>query len=209
MLKGLGKFIFEEDDAPEAVAPKAVSAPTATPHLDTIATRPKGVEYTKILVDALENKAEKATGFDYYKFKKSVTAMGSSGDEKADFVKAYAVLHTCGAEKTKIISTADDYLKVLDGEREEFEGGLKASMEDIECVSAKAKEADAAIASRREQLAKLTLDIESLTKSRAAMLDQAEADKARIQTKGTAFISAYDDLVLEIKKDIEKITRYL
>ena len=59
-------------------------------------------------------------GPDYYEFSKMVEAMRSIPDEEARYVAAFAGLNVQGLDKTRLLSTASEYLQLLDKDAANF-----------------------------------------------------------------------------------------
>ena len=106
-------------------------------------------------------------GPDYFEFSKMIEAMNSIPDEKARYTAAFAGLGVQGLDKTKLLSTAAEYLRVLNTDASNFDSTVDLALK--EKVHTKKKEFDEK-AGRIEHLSREIHELRPLTNVDASML---------------------------------------
>ena len=85
-------------------------------HLDS-----KSVEFLMAAVEAAN-----MPGFDYVEYKKALTNLAQLGiDQETAFKTAFATAATMGLTKEKLLSSAQFYKQVVEGERPKFDAALQ------------------------------------------------------------------------------------
>jgi hypothetical protein len=142
-------------------------------------------------------------GPDYYEFSKMIEAMQAIPDEQARYVAAYAGLQVQGLDRQKLLSTANEYLRILETDAAHFRQTVDAALQ--EKVQGKRSEME----EKTRRIQSLTKEIETL-RGEITILDSAikeNEEKIEASTGGyTAESGSRKSIILE---DIEKINHYI
>jgi len=142
-------------------------------------------------------------GPDYYEFSKMIEAMKAIPDEQSRFYAAYAGLYAQGVDKAKLLSTAEEYLRILETDSRQFHTTVDAAMQEkVQHKKAEEKEKSDRISALSREIADLQNQITAL---QAAIKENEE--KIEASTGGYAAESARR--TTRIQADIEKIKNYL
>src|SRR5579872_6030294 len=68
-------------------------------------------------------------GPDYYEFSRMIGAMQAIPDEQSRFYTAYAGLQVQGLDKTKLLSTAGEYLRILASDADHFRSTVETALQ--------------------------------------------------------------------------------
>lgn len=150
-------------------------------------------------------------GFDYYEFKRSVSALMRDGlDETIAYKSAFTTAAQVGLTKEKLIETANYYRDVIDKEKNHF----NAALDDQTAQKVLAKETEikrlqdqidrhkAEIARLQDEIGGYLNQIEQATTSRN--IESEKLEKAR-----KAFEQTHAAVLLQMDQDIERIHRIL
>lgn len=166
-------------------------------------------KFTDILLRALESNNE--DGFDYIEFKKSIQNLFAMNMEEATvFKSAFATAKTLGATPQGLISSAEKYLQVLAREEKKFEDALKNQRSrQIDGGKTELEKGAESIARKQEQIRVLEEEIAAQQKRLERVRKEISQATAKIEGTRSDFVASYDNLVSQIKKDIENINTYL
>ncbi|GGB13064.1 hypothetical protein [Puia dinghuensis] len=189
----------KEDNEP-AVSPKVertVVAPAAQRSTGTPAD-PRFADYfDKLFSDA------NIPGPDYYEFVRMTGAMLAIADERSRYSAAFAGLQVQGLDKEKLLSTANEYLRVLTTDADHFQKTVEAALQEkVNSRSAEAEEK-----SRRIQA--LSQEILELQQQISAMQSEIAESKEKLTASSSGYTAECERRKQQIQYDIEKIKLYI
>jgi hypothetical protein len=206
-MASIGKKIlsaFVELKEEEKSAP--VDSIKVTPvYTETIVKTYQPVERDDRFVQYFEKLFKDANlpGPDYFEFSKMIEAMSSVPDEKARYVAAFAGLSVQGLDKAKLLSTAADYLRVLNSDAANFGSTVDAALQ--EKVFLKRKETEEK-AMRIEQLKR---EINELHRQIDLLNTEIRENEGKIENNSGSYKRESEMMKMRIEKDIEKIKQYI
>lgn len=161
------------------------------------------------LVAALEQ--NNLPGFDYVEFKQSMVAMATMKlDAETAIKSAFATAGTMGLTKGKLMDSARHYIKVLNNEKDQFDLALKGQVKKkIESKKDQVNQLKSLIKQYQDQIKQLQEEINKSEKIIANADEDMHAAKNRIEDTRDRFDSAYNDIVGEIRADIELFKQIL
>ncbi len=230
-LKSL--FVIEDENAAKSAPAEKAAAPKSSTSKNTAApsspkpspsnpvgstprsapaTPPKGKPDEKFinrLLGALEE--HNIEGFDYLEYKQSLQNLGNVDmDESTKFKSALAMAKTMGATSTKLISSANHYLKVLGKEESKFLEAFKNQQtKQVSTRNAEIKKLEEGIAQRKAQIEKLKKEIASGEKALDQRKNNINQAQAKVQATKDSFYHAYHIVSQQIAADLEKMKKYL
>lgn len=144
-------------------------------------------------------------GFDYLEFKQSLNALKELDmDEVLAIKSAYTTGTTVGLTKSKLLSSADHYKKVLQTEKKQFDTALQNQMDQR--VHGK-KEEKATLSKKIEDYKARISELERQVMKVQEKLDRAdeEIEGARLKIEDTRdkFETAFAEFVRQINHDVE------
>jgi uncharacterized protein YoxC len=142
-------------------------------------------------------------GPDYFEFSKMIAAMISITDEKARYSAAFAGLSVQGLDKTKLLSTAADYLRVLQTDAANFDSTVDAALQ--EKVHAKQKE----IGEKTSRIEQLSAEINELHRQIARLNDEIKENEEKIENNSGGYKAESEKMKTRIMDDIEKIKQHI
>jgi uncharacterized protein YhaN len=164
-------------------------------------------------LEFLSNAIEKNNlpGFDYFEFKRAVTALSQMQlDEATSFKSAFATAATVGLTKEKLIETAGYYRDVLMKEKEHFDRALDS--QNATKVTSREQE----VKRLRDQIDRHKADIARLQDEIGGYLNQIEQAESSVKLEAekltktkTAFEKTHQSLLLQIDKDVESMHKHL
>lgn len=184
---------------------------TASEEIKNVVSTPEDTsKFVKILSDALEKHNE--PGFDYLEFRKALLAIKKleNMDESAQYKSAFAAAHAMNVTEDKLSSTAKKYLNVLEQELTSFQQTAKEFLVSQQNSSEeKNKRLTASIREKGELIAKLNAEMEE-DKAQLSKLQMESTEVIRkVESNRSAFMQVYQQLVDQIKLDIQNMDRYL
>ena len=142
-------------------------------------------------------------GPDYFEFSKMIAAMSGIPDERSRYSAAYAGLNVQGLDKTKLLSTATEYLRILEKDAANFDSTVDAALH--EKVHAKQKE----IEDRVARISELQKEISAHESKIAALKGEIKENEEKIENNSGGYKAESERMKLRIANDIEKIKQFI
>jgi hypothetical protein len=142
-------------------------------------------------------------GPDYFEFSKMVAALKAVPDEFSRFCAAYAGLQVQGLTKEKLLSTAEEYLRVLDTDADRFHSTVEAALQE----KVHGKKAEAEEKSRR--IRDLSKEISDLQGQITALQTEIGESEQKITGRSGDYTAENAARKQQIAADIEKIKQYI
>jgi hypothetical protein len=142
-------------------------------------------------------------GPDYYEFFKMTDAMHIIKDEAARYSAAFAGLQAQGLDKQKLLSSAQEYLKILDADAAAFHNTVDQAL--LDKVQNKKKEMDQV----QERIQKLSQEIVSLQQQIGVLTKEIAENEAKIESNSSGYETALTISRNKLLQDIEKIKQHI
>jgi predicted ribosome quality control (RQC) complex YloA/Tae2 family protein len=142
-------------------------------------------------------------GPDYYEFSKMIEAMQSMADERSRYSAAFAGLSVQGLDKQKLLSTADQYLQVLNTDAANFNNTVDAALK--EKVHHKKSEAE----EKTKRIQQLQQEIQELENQITRLQQEILENEQKIESSTGGYKNASDAMRSRILSDMEKIKQYI
>ncbi len=212
-------FVIEEgkssesagDSRPQEKSSGSQEAPKVPIQDIDRATEPGTVnpKFMDILLKALE--ANNQEGFDYIEFKRSLQNLHKLNmDEITVYKSAYATAQTLGATPQALISSAQQYLTILQKEDEKFKVALNNQRsKQIDGGLQEITKYEESIKQKVEHIEKLKTEISQIEEKLTGRKAEIEDSAQKIEMTRSDFVASYTSLVNQIRQDIENIGKYL
>jgi hypothetical protein len=142
-------------------------------------------------------------GPDYYEFSKMTAAMQAIADEQSRYNAAYAGLQVQGLDREKLITTANEYVKVLERDAIQFRSTADAALE--EKVNQKKAEAE----EKSGRIQALSREISALQEQITALQAAIQENEEKITASTGGYLAESEQRKAAILADIEKIKRFI
>jgi hypothetical protein len=200
--KILAAFVeMQDEDKPPAERPAEPSqhyASAANAQNSTVARSEKFAQYfDKLFRDA------NLPGPDYFEFSKMIEAMSGIPDERSRYSAAFAGLSVQGLDKPKLLSTAAEYLLILNKDAANFDSTVDAALH--EKVHAKQKQ----IEEKTARIEELSREINEHHRQIAILNDEIKENVAKIENNSGGYKTESGSMKNRIVNDIEKIKQYI
>ncbi|GAA3952610.1 hypothetical protein GO495_21695 [Chitinophaga oryziterrae] len=191
--KILSAFVeLSDEDKPAASQPPVNHAP-AEKVVATEGNNKFSEHFNKLFADA------NLPGPDYYEFSKMTEAMQAIADEKARYCAAFAGLQVQGLSKGKLLSSALEYVQILDADAVAFHSTIDAALS--EKVQNRKKEMEEA----SERIQKLSQEIVTLQQHMDTLTKEIAENEAKIEHSAAGYSAAMENSKNKLLQDIEKI----
>lgn len=214
-LKGI--FVVEAATEGQAAdtttqASEKAETPASKPSPSVTPAAPVGKASDKfydILLGAME--ANNQEGFDYLEYKKSLQTLAKMPmDEQTRYFSAFAAAQAMGVTPQKLTDSAAFYLKILASEDSKFQDSVNTQRQKQIGNKEKAiADMEATIKAKGEQIAKLTEEIQTHQSDMEKMKAEISDAVVKIETTLSDFHATFDELTIQINKDVENMNKYL
>ncbi|HRG34224.1 MAG TPA: hypothetical protein PLN76_13190 [Saprospiraceae bacterium] len=167
-------------------------------------------KFLEILAGVLEK--NNLPGFDYFEYRKAVQSIAKlqTMDEATQYKTAYAAAQSMNVSHESLISSANKYLSLLEVEETNFNQSANNYLNQ-QLASKKSEETQL-----QDQVQKITQQIEELKakletdKTRLTNLQEELGSVSRkVEANKANFKASYQNIVEEIRTDIQKMEKYL
>ena len=142
-------------------------------------------------------------GPDYYEFSKMIGAMQAIANEQSRYNAAYAGLNAQGVSKEKLLSTAGEYLRILEADARQFHTTVDTAMQE-KVQSKKVDENE-----KNERIQALSREISDLQNQILALQKEIKENEEKIEASTGGYMAENVRRAARIQADIEKINQYL
>ena len=142
-------------------------------------------------------------GPDYFEFSKMIAAMSGIPDERSRYSAAFAGLSVQGLDKSKLLSTATEYLHILEKDAANFDSTVDAALH--EKVHAKHKE----IEDRSARIRELQKEISEHENRIDALSKEIKENEEKIANNTGGYKAESERMKHRIANDIEKIKQFI
>ena len=142
-------------------------------------------------------------GPDYYEFAAMIGAMKTIADEQSRYYAAYAGLQVQGLDKTRLLSTAAEYLRVLETDASRFHSTVDSTLQE------KVRDKEAGVEEKTRRIRALEQEIGELKSQVAALQTEIAENKEKIEASTGGYAAESERRKAGILADIEKIKHYI
>ncbi|HEX8675801.1 MAG TPA: hypothetical protein VF700_01205, partial [Segetibacter sp.] len=207
------KTVIKEEvsiaDNVENVSPNnttTATAPSYTPSQATSSSNSSASndyqKYFENLIEEANAKSPMFQGTDFKEFIDSKIDVEAIADEDMRYKTAFNVLKRTGLTKEKLVTTGQEYIKLIDqdlkGFTDAYNQQYKADVETQEQL----------LQRKAEELQALNDKISALNQEMKQMSEQVVQNKEKLSANKNAFISAGEEKKNEIQMELQKINQY-
>lgn len=198
--------INSEDNTASAETNIATDAPSPSNESSQPASAPASfAEYNKYFENLIEDANAKNPlfqGTDFKEFIDSKIDVEAIGDEETRYRTAFNVLKRTGLTKEKLVTTGQQYIKLIEQDLKGFENAY------IQQYKTDVEQKEQLLQKKTQELQALNDKISALNQEMKQMSQQVVQNKEKLNTNKIAFISAGEEKKKEIESELQKIARY-
>jgi hypothetical protein len=178
------------------IAPTQVTTTSSTPATPATEQRFAGY-FDKLFSDA------NIPGPDYYEFTRMIGAMQAITDERARYAAAFAGLQVQGLDREKLLTTANEYLRVLTSDADQFQKTVDTALQ--EKVHSRGTEAE----EKSRRIQELSQEIVALQQQIGVLQQEVAANKEKLEASRNGYAAESEKRRQQILTDIEKIKAFI
>jgi hypothetical protein len=142
-------------------------------------------------------------GPDYFEFSKMIDVMQAVPDEQVRYITAFAGLSVQGLDKQKLLSTAVQYLQLLETDATNFHSSVDAALQE------KVHEKKMLMTEKESRIQQLTQEISALQNELLNLQNEIKDNETKIEANTGGYKNESEAMKNRIARDIEKIKRYI
>lgn len=142
-------------------------------------------------------------GPDYFEFSKMIDAMQAVPDEQVRYITAFAGLSVQGLDKQKLLTTATQYLQVLETDATNFHSTVDAALQE------KVHEKQRLMEEKEKRIQQLTQEISTLQNDLQNLQTEIKENEAKIAANTGGYKYESEAMKDRISRDMDKIKRYI
>jgi hypothetical protein len=142
-------------------------------------------------------------GPDYFEYSKMLEAMQAVPDEQVRFITAFAGLSVQGLDKQKLLSTAGQYLQMLETDAQNFHSSVDAALQE------KVVEKKRLMEEKEKRIQQLMQEISALQNDLLNTQAEIKENEAKIEANTGGYKYESEAIKNRIARDIEKIKTYI
>jgi hypothetical protein len=142
-------------------------------------------------------------GPDYFEFSKMIEAMQALPDEQVRYTTAFAGLSVQGLDKQKLLSTAAQYLHMLETDATNFHNTVDAALQE------KVHEKKRQMEEKEKRIQQLAQEISTLQNELLNLQGEIKENEAKIEANTGGYKYESEAMKNRINTDMEKIKRYI
>jgi peptidoglycan hydrolase CwlO-like protein len=132
-----------------------------------------------------------------------IEAMQAVPDEQVRYLTAFAGLSVQGLDKQKLLSTAAQYLQLLETDATNFHSSVDAALQE------KVHEKKRQMEEKDKRIQQLTQEISALQNELLNLQSEIKENEAKIEANTGGYQNESEAMKSRINWDIEKIKRYI
>jgi len=142
-------------------------------------------------------------GPDYFEYSKMLEAMQAVPDEQVRFITAFAGLSVQGLDKQKLLSTASQYLQLMETDAQNFHSSVDAALQE------KVFEKKRQMEEKEKRIQQLTQEISTLHNDLQNLQSELKENEEKIAANTGGYKNESEAMKNRISWDIEKIKKYI
>jgi len=142
-------------------------------------------------------------GPDYFEFSKMIDVMQAVPDEQVRFITAFAGLSVQGLDKQKLLSTAAQYLQLMETDATNFHSSVDAALQE------KVHEKKKQMTEKESRIQQLTQEISALQSEMLNLQNEIKDNETKIEANTGGYKNESEAMKNRIARDMEKIKRYI